>query len=262
MWYTVAMTTVQAIILGFIEGLTEFLPISSTGHMILVSYFLNIKESVTLTTFQIVVQFGAILAVIVTYYKKLFKVEMIKKLCVGFIPTGIVGVIVFPYIKHLLGNPLLVAFMLIIGGLVILLVERKYEKETAEGKVIEIFEISYKNAFLLGLFQTLAIIPGVSRSGAIIIGGLLRRLSRKLLIEFAFLLAVPTMMVAALYTVLKKYDELSLESLSPILIGTVISFIVAMFVIRFILNYVRSHTFVIFGWYRIILGIILLFILL
>lgn len=255
------MTTLEAILLGILEGVTEFLPISSTGHMILASYFLEIKESVTLTTFQIVVQLGAILAVVVTYYKKLFKLEMIKKLIVAFIPTGIVGLLVFPFIKHLLGNPLLVACMLIVGGVIILLVEKRYERQTDEGKIIEISTISYKNAFLLGLFQTLAIIPGVSRSGAIIIGGLLIRLSRKLLTEFTFLLAVPTMAVASLYTILKKHDELSMESLSPIIIGTVVSFVVALLVIRFILNYVRSHSFTIFGWYRIIVGIILLFVL-
>ena len=255
------MTTLQAVILGIVEGVTEFLPISSTGHMILVSHFLNIKESVTLTTFQVVVQLGAILAVVATYYKKLFNIRMLTKLAVAFIPTGLVGLLVFPYIKHLLGNPLLVAYMLIVGGLIILLVERRYERQTNNGEIIEIFEVSYKNALLLGLFQTLAIIPGVSRSGAVIIGGLLIRLSRKLLTEFAFLLAVPTMIVATAYTVLKKHDELSLDSLSPIIIGTVVSFIVAMLVIRFILNYVRSHSFVVFGWYRIVIGLLLLVVL-
>lgn len=255
------MTTLQAILLGFIEGLTEFLPISSTGHMILLSYFLEIKESVTLTTFEIVIQLGAILAVVVTYYKKLFDFEMIKKLIMGFIPTGLVGFAVFPYIKHLLGNPLLVAFMLIIGGVLILFVEMRYEKQTKNGEIIEIFDVSYKNAFFLGLFQALAIVPGVSRSGAMIIGGLSLRLSRKLLTEFTFLLAVPTMCAATLYTIFKKYNELSFDSISPIMIGTTVSFIVAMFIIRFALNYIRSHSFNIFGWYRIIVGIILLIIL-
>lgn len=256
------MTTLHAIILGFIEGLTEFLPISSTGHMIIVSHFLRIQESVTLTTFEIVVQLGAILAVVVTYYKKLFNQEMILKLSIAFVPTGIVGILVFPYIKHLLGSPLLVASTLIIGGIIILLVERKYEKEKNTRETTEAYNVSYKHAFLLGVFQALAIIPGVSRSGAIIIGGLSMKLSRKLLTEFAFLLAVPTMMAAALYTILKKHDELSFSSLFPIIIGTIVSFIVAMFVIRFVLHYIRTHTFNIFGWYRIVLGIILLIILL
>ncbi len=256
------MTTLHAIILGIIEGLTEFLPISSTGHMILVSHFLHIVDSATLTTFEIVVQLGAILAVVVLFYKKLFQLEMIKKLIVAFIPTGIVGVIVYPQIKYLLGSQVLVASMLIVGGIIILLVEKKYAKDTEAGEIIEISSISYKNAFILGLFQTLAIIPGVSRSGAMIVGGLLRRLSRKVLIEFTFLLAVPTMTVATLYTILKKHKELTLDSVSPIVIGTVVSFVVALFVIKFALEYIRKHSFSIFGWYRIIVGVILLFVLL
>lgn len=255
------MTTLHAIILGIVEGITEFLPISSTGHMILVSHFLNIQESVTLATFQVVVQLGAILAVVTVYYKKLLQIETIKKLIVAFTPTAIAGFLIFPHLKTLLTSPLLVAGTLFVGGIIILLAERRYEKETDEGKIIEIFDISYKNALYLGLFQTLALIPGVSRSGAIIVGGLLRRLSRKLLAEFAFLLAVPTMAAATLYTLLKKHDELSLESLSPILIGTMVSFVVALMVIKLVLQYVRSHSFVPFGWYRIIIGTILFFVL-
>lgn len=256
------MTILHAIILGIIEGFTEFLPISSTGHMILASHFLRMPDSATLATFEIVVQLGAILAVVVLYYKKLFQIEMIKKLTVAFIPTGIVGVAIYPQIKYLLGSPILVAVMLVVGGIIILLVERRYERETEEGKIVEISSISYKNAIILGLFQTIAIIPGVSRSGAMIVGGLWRRLSRKLLVEFTFLLAVPTMTVATLFTIYKKHDELSLNSVTPILIGTVISFVVALLVIKFALQYVRRHSFNIFGWYRIIVGIILLIILL
>ncbi len=259
------MTTLQAIVLGIVEGFTEFLPISSTGHMILVSHFLHIVDSATLVTYTIVVQLGAILAVVVLYYKKLFQPEMIKKLIVAFIPTGIVGVVVYPYIKYLLTGTygsIIVASMLIIGGVIILLVEKKYARDIEEGNVVEITSISYKHAAILGLFQTLAIIPGVSRSGAMIVGGLMQKLSRKVLIEFTFLLAVPTMTVATLYTLLKKHKELSLDSVSPIIIGTVVSFVVALFVIKFALGYIRKHSFNIFGWYRIVVGIILLIILL
>jgi undecaprenyl-diphosphatase len=258
------MTTLQAIVLGITEGFTEFLPISSTGHMILVSHFMHIVDSATLSTYEIVVQLGAILAVVVLYYKKLFQVEMIKKLIVAFIPTGIVGIVVYPYIKYLLTGPnssIIVASMLILGGIVILLVEKKYAQKIEEGSK-EITSISYKNAVILGLFQALAIIPGVSRSGAMIVGGLLQGLSRKALVEFTFLLAVPTMTVATLYTILKKHKELSLDSVSPIIIGTVISFVVALVVIKYALTYIRRHSFNIFGWYRIIVGIILLVILL
>lgn len=259
------MTTLHAIILGIIEGFTEFLPISSTGHMILVSHFLHIPDTAILATFEIVVQLGAILAVVVLYHKKLFQLDMIKKLIIGFLPTGIIGIVVYPYIKYLLTgvySPYIVASMLIIGGVVILLVEKRYERETEEGKVVEISSVSYKQALILGLFQALAIIPGTSRSGAVIVGGLLMRLSRKLLIEFTFLLAVPTMTVATLYTILKKHKELSIDSISPIIIGTVISFFIAMFVIKFALQYIRQHSFNIFGWYRIIVGVTLLIILL
>jgi undecaprenyl-diphosphatase len=255
------MSTLHAIILGFVEGLTEFLPISSTGHMILMAHFLNMQESVTLNTFKIVVQVGAILAVVVSYYKKLFNIENIKKLTIAFIPTGIIGITVFPYIKHLLSSPLLVAVMLILGGIIILLVEKHYAEEIEEGKVIEMHQVSYKNAFFLGLFQALAIVPGVSRSGAVIVGGLYMRLSRKLLTEFAFLLAVPTMLVATAYTILKNYKDLSFDSISPIILGTIVSFIVAMFVIRMALKYIRSHSFNIFGWYRIVVGVILFLVL-
>lgn len=259
------MTTLHAILLGIIEGLTEFLPISSTGHMILVSRLFTIPDSSTLATFEIVVQLGAILAVVVLYSKKLFRIEMIKKLIVAFIPTGIVGVVIYPYIKYLLTgtySSIIVASMLIIGGIIILIVEKKYKHDTENGEVTEFNTISYKNAFILGLYQTIAIIPGVSRSGAMIVGGLLQKISRKVLIEFTFLLAVPTMTVATLYTILKKHKELSVDSVSPIIIGTVISFVVALFVIRFVLTYIRNHSFNVFGWYRIIVGVILLFILL
>lgn len=255
------MTTFQSIILGVVEGLTEFLPISSTGHMILTSHFLHVVDSATLVTFEIVVQLGAILAVVVSYYKKLFTIEMIKKLIVAFIPTGIAGVTVFQYIKHLLGSPKLVAVMLVVGGIIILLVERRYKKQKHTDKIQNAADISYKQAFILGCFQALAIIPGTSRSGAVIVGGLLQKMSRKMLVEFSFLLAVPTMFVATAYTILKKHNDLSLESVSPIVIGTIVSFIVSFVVIRFALAYIRKHSFEVFGWYRIVVGIILLLVL-
>jgi undecaprenyl-diphosphatase len=256
------MTIFQSIILGITEGLTEFLPISSTGHMILVSNFMHVVDSATLTTFEIVVQLGAILAVVVSYYKKLLDLSILKKLIVAFIPTGIVGVIVFPYIKHLLGSPYLVAIMLVLGGIAIILVEKYVARHTSSDDKSTVTSITYKQALLLGCFQALAIIPGVSRSGAVIIGGLTQKISRKLLVEFSFLLAVPTMFVATAYTILKKHNELSLDSLSPIIVGTIVSFIVAFLVIRLALSYIRKHSFTVFGWYRIIVGVILLCILL
>lgn len=255
------MTLFHSLILGIIEGLTEFLPISSTGHMVLVSYFLHIEENQTLATFEIIVQVGAIVAVVVLYFKKLFEIKIIKKIIVAFIPTGIIGLVVFPHIKAWLQNPLLVAFTMLIGGILILIIENWYGKKLDKVGVNETKNITYKQAFLLGIYQAIAVVPGVSRSGAMIVGGLTMKLSRKLLTEFTFLLAVPTMVVATLYTIYKKHEELAIDSFAPIIFGTVISFIVALFVIRYFLNYIRSHSFKIFGWYRIVLGIILLLIL-
>lgn len=258
------MTLLQSIVLGITEGLTEFLPVSSTGHMILVSHFMHIIDSATLTTFEIVVQLGAILAVVISFHKKLLQLAIIKKLIVAFIPTGIAGVIIYPYIKHLFESQKLVALMLLVGGIIILLVEKRHarhEKEHAKHDITDIKDISYTQALSLGLFQALAIIPGVSRSGAVIVGGLLQHITRKVLVEFTFLLAVPTMFVATAYTILKKHNELSLESISPIVIGTIVSFVVAFLVIRLALSYIRKHSFLIFGWYRIIAGIILLIVL-
>lgn len=256
------MTLFHSLILGIVEGLTEFLPISSTGHMVLVSHFLKMPEGATLATFEVVSQVGAIGAVVVLYFKKLFEVKMIKKLMIAFIPTGIIGVLVYPYLKAWLQNPLLVAYTLTIGGICILIVENIYEKRVLQGEVPEANSISYKQALLLGAYQAIAIIPGVSRSGAMIIGGLTMRLSRKLLTEFTFLLAVPTMVIATVYTIYKKHSELAVESITPLLFGTFVSFIIALIVIQYFLAYIRSHSFKVFGWYRIVLGIILIGILL
>jgi undecaprenyl-diphosphatase len=173
----------------------------------------------------------------------------------------VVGLFVFPYIKNLLTSPIIVASMLVLGGLCIIILEHRYEKQTEEGKIIEIFNLSYKNAFILGVLQSLAIIPGVSRSGAMIMGGLVMRLSRTMVTQFTFLLAVPTMIVATVYTLIKKHSQLSMDDLSLIVIGSSIAFVVALVVIRVFLEYIRRHSFQVFGWYRIIVGIILLFVL-
>ena len=255
------MTVFHSIILGIIEGLTEFLPISSTGHMVLFSHFLHIPDSATLSTFLIVVQIGAIAAVAVLYFKKLLEIKMIQKLIVGFIPTGVIGLFVFPHIKQWLANPLLVAITMLLGGILILIIESWYEKKETGKEIIDTHIISYKQAFMLGLYQAIAVIPGISRSGAMIMGGLTMKLPRKILTEFTFLLAVPTMAAATLYALYKGRHDLALGSLTPLILGTVVAFIVALYVIRFFLTYIRSHSFKIFGWYRIVVGIILIFIL-
>lgn len=255
------MTILHSFILAIVEGFTEFLPISSTGHMIVVSHFLHIKESVTLETFEVVSQVGAISAVVVLYAKKLFETAMIQKLIIAFIPTGVLGLFIFPYIKLFLTSPLLVALTMTLGGVCILVVEKWYTQKIVSDDIKKEKEISYKEAFLLGIYQAIAIIPGVSRSGAMIIGGLTMKLERKLLTEFTFLLAVPTMVIATLYTIYKKHSELVVNDIVPILFGTVVSFMVALLVITYFLKYIRSHSFAVFGWYRIIVGIILILIL-
>lgn len=255
------MSLIHACILAIVEGLTEFLPISSTGHMVLMSHFLEMEENATLSTFEIVVQLGAILAVVALYIKKLLKYEMIKKLVVGFIPTGAIGFAIFPHIKQFLQNPLLVVVSMILGGICILLIESWYSKQLIEDhQTIE--KLTYKQALFLGLYQAIAMIPGISRSGAMIVGGLTMRLPRKLLTEFTFLLAIPTMLAASLYTLYKKHTELSFSDITPIALGTGIAFIVALIVIQYFLEFIRSHSFKVFGWYRIGIGIILLYILL
>lgn len=252
------MTLFHSIILGITEGLTEFLPISSTGHMVLVSHFFKIPDSAALETFEVVSQVGAILAVVVLYFKKLFQVRMIQKLIIAFIPTGVVGLLVFPHIKAWLQNPFLVAVTMTLGGICMLLVEWWYKKELKNDDVLNIKEISYTQALILGAYQTIAVIPGVSRSGAMIIGGLTMRLPRKVLTEFTFLLAVPTMVIATLYTLYKKHNELAFTDMTPIILGTGISFVIALIVIRYFLAYIRSHSFSVFGWYRIIAGLTLI----
>jgi undecaprenyl-diphosphatase len=255
------MTLFHSLILGLVEGFTEFLPISSTGHMVLVSHFFKMQDNASLATFEIVSQVGAIAAVAVLYFKKLFEIKMIKKLIIAFIPTGVIGLVVFPHIKAWLQNPLLVAFTMTIGGICILFVENWYEKKEENEDILETNKVTYKQAFLLGLYQAIAVIPGVSRSGAMIIGGLTMKLPRKVLTEFTFLLAVPTMVIATLYTLYKKHSELAFTDIMPIAFGTLISFVVALFVIKYFLAYIRSHSFKIFGWYRIVIGVILLVVL-
>lgn len=251
------MTLIQALYLGIVEGLTEFLPISSTGHLILTSHYLRIEQSDFLVAFEIAIQLGAILAVLYMYWKRIFTVAMIKRLAVAFIPTGIAGVLLYPYLKILLQSPLLVGVTLFIGGVVILFVENMYYKWKENGEIVLRHDVTLKEAFLLGLYQVLAMIPGVSRSGAIIVGGLLMKLDRRMLAEFTFLLAVPTMSAATLYSFYKNYDVvMQAGNFSALMVGMLTSFVVATFVIKLFLDYIRQHTFIVFGFYRIIIGII------
>lgn len=252
------MNLLTAVILGIVEGITEFLPISSTGHLILTSSLLKIPQSEFLKTFEISIQLGAILAVIVLYWKLLFlDVKMIKRLIAAFIPTAFIGFIFYKVIKSfLLGSQNVVLWSLSIGGIFIIIFElwcqRKYKPSQ------EIKDISYKQAFLIGIFQSFAVIPGVSRSAATIIGGLALGLSRKTIVEFSFLLAVPTMAAAVVFDLAKTAGFFIPSQFCFLIIGFIVSFITAMLAIKFLLSFIKGNSFISFGIYRIILVMLFL----
>jgi undecaprenyl-diphosphatase len=263
------MTPLQALLLGIIEGLTEFLPISSTGHLTLASHFLGIVQSDQFIVFEIAIQCGAILAVLCTFFKRFFDKELIIKLAIAFLPTGILGLLVYKHIKALLSSELVVAIALILGGVALIGIEKLYARrqfthdktsiaKNGGGVGSESGTISYKQAFFLGLAQSVAMIPGVSRSGATIGAGLLMNLERRALVEFTFLLAVPTMAIATLYSLYKQRDILSTDYLGLILLGSTSAFLVALLVIRLLLSYIKKYDFIPFGVYRIIFGFLLL----
>lgn len=239
----------SALILGVIEGLTEFLPVSSTGHLILASTALGIAHTEFHKTFEIVIQFGAILAVVVTYWRDLLNLEIIKRLLVAFIPTGIIGFTLYRFIKdHLIGNDMVVVWALLLGGIALIAFEWAHnEKGGEEG----IERITYGQALFIGVFQSLAIVPGVSRAAASIVGGLIAGLRRGTVVQFSFLLAVPTMAAASGYDLLKTAPSFTADEFGLLAAGFLAAFLVALIAIRFLLRYVRRHTFIPFGIYRI-----------
>jgi undecaprenyl-diphosphatase len=251
------MNIVQAIILAIIEGLTEFLPVSSTGHMIIASSFFGIAHDDFTKLFTIVIQLGAILSVVILYFKRFFQtLDFYFKLIVAFIPAVVLGLLLSDYIDALLENPVTVAVSLVLGGLLLLKVDDwfKDSKET---------EISYLTALKIGFFQCLAMIPGVSRSGASIVGGMSQGLSRTTAAEFSFFLAVPTMLGATAKKVYDYYKAglvLSSEEVNILIIGNVVAFLVAMLAIKTFIGYLNRNGFRIFGYYRIIAGIAILLI--
>jgi undecaprenyl-diphosphatase len=250
------MTILNSIILGIVEGATEFLPVSSTGHLILASALLGVVESDFVKTFLIVIQLGAILAVLVIYWRKYLDWPLLKKIVVAFIPTGIIGLALYHFIKtYLLGNNWVVLVALFLGGIAIILFERWHEQHADEAHGTDLTALSYKNAALIGLAQAVAVIPGVSRSGATILGGLSLGLSRAAIVEFSFLLAVPTMIAASGLSLVSSGLGFSSGEWLILAIGFIVSFLVAMASIRWLLGYVRKHDFVGFGWYRIVLSV-------
>ncbi len=252
-YYVRHMDILHAVILGIVEGITEFLPVSSTGHLILASELLRVPESEFLKTFEIAIQFGAILSVVALYFKQLLDIELLKKLAVGFLPTGIIGFAVYPFVKSFfLGNELLVLSSLLVGGIVLIIFELLY-KETIEERPVS--HVTYKESLIVGLFQSIAIVPGVSRSAATILGGLMIGIPRRTIVEFSFLLAVPTMAAATGYDLLKNASLFTSDYMGTLAVGFVVSFFVALLSIKFLLRFVRNHTFIPFGVYRIIAAI-------
>lgn len=249
------MTFFDAIILGIIEGITEFLPISSTGHLILANAVLHITETDFVKTFEIAIQSGAIAAVVAIYWKKFFDWQTLAKVVVGFVPTAVIGLALYHFVKtYLLGNSTVVVWALGLGGIALIAFE--YLHREKENAIASIEGISYKQAATLGVFQAIAIIPGVSRSAATIVGGLLLGLTRTTIVEFSFLLAVPTMAAATGLDLIKSAGSFTTDSLWLLAVGFVVSFVVAFLSIRFLLSYVRTHTFIPFGIYRIVVAIL------
>ncbi len=265
------MGIVEAIILAVVEGITEFLPVSSTGHMIIASSLLGIQKDEFTKLFEISIQFGAILAVVVIYYRKFLQFRSWKfyvKLLIGVIPALVLGYLFSDKIDDLLESPEVVAASMLIGGFILLFIDRAFKRPVKESDD----QVTNGNSFVVGLFQTIAMIPGVSRSAASIIGGMAQKFTRNLAAEFSFFLAVPTMFAASAYSLFMKkwvvggvaqkgYEMIlhTRENTIAFIVGNLVAFGVALFAIRLFLNYLKVYGFRLFGFYRIIAGIILLF---
>ncbi|MCX6754426.1 MAG: undecaprenyl-diphosphatase UppP [Candidatus Nomurabacteria bacterium] len=254
------MILIHSIILGIVEGVTEFLPISSTAHMDIVRTILSIPSSEFIKSFEIIIQLGAILAVAIIYFRKVFSSwKNVKNIIIAFIPTGIIGFILYKLIKvFLLGNIWVEAIAILAGGIIIILFERHQIKQNEKEDETNLESLNTRQLLTLGIAQALAVIPGVSRSGAVIISGRAIGLNRKLITEFSFLLAVPTMLAATVYDMYKSGFSFSSSEWSSIAMGFIVSFATAFVVIKWLIEYVKKHTFMVFGWYRIVLGILLI----
>lgn len=252
------MGIIEAIVLAIVEGLTEFLPVSSTGHMIIASSLMGIEEDDFTKLFTIVIQLGAILSVLVLYLKRFFKsLEFYYKLFIAFIPAAVFGVLLSDKIDQLLESPLAVGISLVIGGVILLFVDKWF----ANGDLDREEDISYLTALKIGFFQCIAMIPGVSRSGASIVGGMSQKLTRKLAAEFSFFLAVPTMFAATakkLYDFFKDDNQITGEQINVLIVGNIVAFVVALIAIRSFIGFLNQHGFRVFGWYRIVAGLVIL----
>ena len=269
----------ETIVIAIVEGLTEFLPVSSTGHMIIAQNVLGVKSTEFVKAFTFIIQFGAILSVVILYWKRFFrlnrtpapegasfvrrllhKYDFYWKLLVAFIPAAVLGLLCSDAIDAMLESVTVVAVMLIVGGVFMLFCDRIFNKGSEQTELTE------KRAFLIGLFQCISMIPGVSRSMATIVGGMAQRLTRKAAAEFSFFLAVPTMFAATVYKLAKLFmeggTEILRENLAALIVGNVVAFIVALLAIKFFIAFVTKYGFKAFGWYRIIVGAVILILLL
>jgi undecaprenyl-diphosphatase len=251
------MSVLQAIIIAIIEGLTEFLPVSSTGHMILAAAAMGIHEDEFVKTFEIAIQLGAIIAIALMYIQRFLKsINIYFKLIVAFIPTAIIGFLAYDIIKSYLFNPTVVSISLIIGGIILIWIDKRVT--TKESKVVDLDEIPYKNAFFIGIAQCLSMIPGTSRAAATIIGGVFNGLNKKQATEFSFLLAVPTMFAASGYDLLKAPINFSAIQITMLVLGLIFAFVSAWFAVKLFLKLVEKYGFKHFGYYRIVLGVLFL----
>ncbi|MBI3485558.1 undecaprenyl-diphosphate phosphatase [Candidatus Daviesbacteria bacterium] len=250
------MDFLQAIILSIVEGVTEFLPISSTGHLVLTSTLLNISQTDFVKSFEIFIQLGSILAVVVIYWKKLLENKLIwKTILAAFIPTAIIGFALYKIIKHfLLGNETVTLLALLIGGLILIGLELIYKEK--EHHVSKVEDISLKNAVLIGFAQSISVIPGVSRSAATIMGALFLGIKRQAAVEFSFLLAIPTLIAASSLDLVKSNFNFSNSEWLLLIIGFVGSFISAMLVIKWFLKFIQKNTFIPFGIYRVLVALL------
>lgn len=269
------MTVFQTVVIAIVEGLTEFLPVSSTGHMIIAQHLLGVESTEFVKAFTFIIQFGAILSVVLLYWKRFFRLnrtpapqgasvlgrllhrfDFYWKLLVAFIPAAVLGLLFSDKIDEMLESINVVAVMLVVGGIFMLFCDKIFNKGSEETELTE------KRAFCIGLFQCISMIPGVSRSMATIVGGMSQRLTRKAAAEFSFFLAVPTMFAATVYKMYKLFKDggtaIVMDNLSTLVIGNVVAFVVALLAIKFFISFVTKYGFAAFGWYRIVVGLIII----
>jgi len=260
------MTWFQAIIIAIVEGITEFLPISSTGHMAITASFLGIEKNDFTKLFIENIQFGTIVSVIILYWRKFFnfrKLSFYYKLIVAFIPAAIIGILFKKHIDNVLESPMFIASVMLAGGVVLLFVDNWFKQPVIESEE----KLTYKNSFIIGLFQILSVVfPGLSRSAATIIGGMQQKMTRKAAAEFSFFLAVPTLAGAFILSLWDAYDKtpeiLTSRNIGLLAFGNAVGFLVAILAIKFFITFLQKHGFRLFGWYRIVVGLVLIILLL